>query len=94
MKKTVKPLFMGIIILFLIVFMNRNNYYENKTVLSETSIKQFEKDLQKGKTINPTNYLTKEKDYNNKATKGALEISKIIEKIVNKSLNKLFNYLR
>ena len=65
MKKIIKPIFMIIIILFFMVFINRNNYYENRTVLSEKSIKQFELDLKEGKEINPSNYLTKEKNYNN-----------------------------
>lgn len=94
MKKMIKPAFMAIVILFFIVFINRNNYYENKTILSENSIKQFEKDLKSGKEINPANYITKEKNYNNKITKSTLKVSKIIEKIVNKSLDKIFDYLQ
>lgn len=93
MKKTAKVIIFGIVILFIVVFLNRNNYYENQKVLSEEAIKQFETDIKNGKDINPNNYITKEKNYNNKASKIGKEISSVIEYLVNKSLKKVINYL-
>lgn len=94
MKRIIKVLFLGMIILFLIVFINRNNnYYENTNIIKEEAIKQFEKDLRDGKEIIPSHYITPKKDYNNKASIIGLKTSKIIEKIVKKTLNKMIRYI-
>ena len=39
-----------------------NAYYENKNVLTEEAIIQFEKDIKEGKNINVSTYLKEEKD--------------------------------
>ena len=93
MKKIIKFIFICSIILFFLVFINRNNYYDNERILTEESIKRFEKDLSKGKTINPRNYLTEKKNYNNHLSIFSMKISNTIEKIVNKSLIKVLNYI-
>ena len=93
MKKIVKILFIIVVVLFLITFINRNNYYDNSIILSNNAIKQFEKDLQEGKNINPTNYIVKKKDYNNNLTRISLKISKIIETTFNKTLKKALKYI-
>ncbi len=93
MKKIVKILFIIVVVLFLITFINRNNYYDNSNILSNNAIKQFEKDLQEGKNINPTNYIVKKKDYNNNLTRISLKISKIIETTFNKTLKKALKYI-
>ena len=82
-----------VVVLFLITFINRNNYYDNSNILSNNAIKQFEKDLQEGKNINPTNYIVKKKDYNNNLTRISLKISKIIETTFNKTLKKALKYI-
>lgn len=93
MKKIVKILFIIVVVLFLITFINRNNYYDNSNILSNNAIKQFEKDLQEGKNINPTNYIVKKKEYNNNLTRISLKISKIIETTFNKTLKKALKYI-
>ena len=93
MKKIVKILFIIVVVLFLITFINRNNYYDNSNILSNNAIKQFEKDLQEGKNINPTNYIVKKEDYNNNLTRISLKISKIIETTFNKTLKKALKYI-
>ena len=94
MKRIIKVLFLGMIILFLIVFINRNNnYYENTNIIKEEAIKQFEKDLKEDKEIIPSHYITPKKDYNNKAALIGLKTSKIIEKIDKKTLNKMIRYI-
>ena len=93
MKKIIKFTIIVTVILFLLTFINRNNYYDNSNILSNNAIKQFEKDLQEGKNINPTNYIVKKKDYNNNLTRISLKISKIIETTFNKTLKKALKYI-
>lgn len=93
MKRIIKLGFTLTIIVFILTFINRNNYYENSYTLSDESIKKFEKDLKNGKEINPRNYLPKRKEYNNRYSIAFIKISKSIEIIVNKSLKKFLKYL-
>ena len=66
MKRIVKIFIIALFIMYLITFINRNNYYESNQVLSDNAIRNFEEDLRNGKKINPSNYLPKKKNYNNK----------------------------
>lgn len=66
---------------------------ENKTVLTDEAIIRFEKDLKNGKKINPSDYIIKEKDYNNKACKIGLKISKIIENSFKNGFHFILRYL-
>ena len=91
MKKLIKPCFFILIILFVIIFLNRNNENIGDNVLSEESIIRFEEDLKEGKEIIPSNYLTPKKDYQNKANKIGMKCSNMIEKAVNKVLQKLLD---
>lgn len=93
MKKIIKFTIIVTVILFLLTFINRNNYYENSYILSDDSIKKFEEDLKNGKKINPSNYIPRKKDYKNKISIFTIKISKSIEFIVNHSLKKAFDYL-
>lgn len=94
MKKTIKLLFLVLVVLFLILFLDKNNhYYENEKILTDEAIARFEEDLKEGKEIVPSNYITEKKEYNNKASKIGLECSKIIEKIMNKLLKKFIESL-
>ena len=95
MKNLIKLLFIVFLIFFLsLYFSNYNNsYYENKKILTDEAIERFEKDLKEGKEINAKDYLPKEKDYNNKASKLGIEISNVIEKTFKKSLKIFMKYL-
>ena len=93
MKKIVKASILVVFIIYIITFVNRNNYYENTQVLSDNAIKHFEEDLKSGKEINPSNYLPKKKEYNNKTSIFFLKLSKTIEYVVNHSLKKALQYL-
>ena len=93
MKKIIKGSLLIMIIIYIITFVNRNNYYENSYTLSNESIKEFENDLREGKDINPRNYLPKKKNYSNRYSLIFTKISKSIEIVVNKSLKKFLNYL-
>mgnify|MGYP003571241610 CR=1 FL=1 len=92
MKKLIKLIFMVLVVLFLILFLNKNNnYYENENILTQEAIIQFEQDLKEGKDIVPSNYITKKKDYNNKASIFGRKCSNLIEKGVNKVIKKLLS---
>ena len=81
------------IIIYIITFVNRNNYYENTQVLSDNAIKHFEEKLKSGKEINPSKKKKKKKDYNNKTSLFFFFFSKTIENVVNCSLKKVLQYL-
>lgn len=90
MKKTIKGIGLVLVVLFLVVFLNKNNnVYENEKVLTEEAISRFEEDLKSGKEIVPSNYITPKKDYNNKLCKIGLKCSSIIESVANKVLQKI-----
>ena len=93
MKRITKILFLLLVLLFIILFLNRNNYYDSTTILTNDSIKKFEKDLKEGKEINPNNYIVEKKTYQNKTTLLFSKISKSIELVVNKSLNRFIKYI-
>lgn len=89
-KKILKISIVIIIVLFLIIYINKeNNYVANDYVISEESIKRFENDLKEGKEIIPSNYINQKKDYNNKLSLFGLKLSNLIERGVNIVLDKL-----
>ena len=94
MKKVIRGIVTILVILFLILFLNKNNnYYENEKILTEEAILQFEKDLEEGKELIPSNYITPRKDYDNKVSKLGRKCSNAIEKVVNKLLKKFLESL-
>ena len=95
MKRIIKVLFIIILILFLSLYFSKytNSFYENKKVLTDEAILQFEEDLKKGREIDSSNYLREEKDYNNKMSRIGLKSSMIIEKSFKKILKYSMNYL-
>lgn len=95
MNKIIKLLLVIILIFFLSLYFTNysNNYYEDKTILTEEAIRNYEKDLKDGKNITSKNYLPDEKNYNNNASKIGLNISNFIEKIVDKGFKFLTKYL-
>ncbi len=95
MNKLLQVLFWITIVFFFSLFFSKynNNYYENKKILTEEAIHTFEEDLKAGKEINPSNYLIKEKNYNNTASKLGRKASSWIEKGFQKILKIMMNYL-
>ena len=90
MKKIAKGLILIFIIFFFVTYIGRNNIQSSQSmILSEEDIARFEQDLREGKEIIPSNYMPKKKNYNNRASKVGLTISKGIEKVSNKILRKL-----
>lgn len=84
-----------LLILFFSLYFSKynNDYYENKRVLTDEAMKQFEKDVKSGKKIDAKNYLPKEKDYNNKASELGVKSSELIEKLFTKGLGAMMSYL-
>lgn len=98
-KKFSGFLFILLFLSFLVVYVAQaSGYYENlnfrKTYLTEEKIKEFEKDVEEGKKINPEDYVIEEhKDYSNKISKFGLKSSLFIEKHFKRFMNKLFGEL-
>jgi len=95
MKRIFKIISIVVIILFLSLYYSKynNEYYKNQKVLTDEAIIRFEKDLKEGKEINVNDYLPKEKDYNNKASKLGLKTSNFIDKVFTKSLKLFAKYI-
>ena len=95
MNKILKVLGLILIIFFLSLYFSKynNNYYNDKSNLTEEAIKRYEKDLKEGKSINSNNYKVVEKDYNNKASIIGLKTSKLIEDTFSYGLKHLMKYL-
>ena len=92
MKKVIKGIFILLFLLFLLIFVNKNNnYYESNTILTKEAIEAFEEDIKEGKQIIPSNYIQPKKEYNNGMSKLGLKSSKVIENIVNRILKKLLD---
>lgn len=79
-------IFLVLFLFFLVLYITQAfGYYEynnRKTnVMTEESIKKFEKDIQDGKNIKASDYLKKENDYNNKLSKFGLSLSNTVGNI-------------
>ena len=95
MNNLLKGLILMFMIFFLALYFSRynNEYYENKRILTEEAIIQYEKDLKEGKNIQVEKYLEVEKDYNNKVSKIGKKASKFIENAFRKGLKYAMKYL-
>ncbi len=91
-------IFKGVIILLIIVFLGlflvyKNGYYENslnnKVILTNEEIEQFESDLKKGE-LSLDSYHKMEIDYTTNTSKMSLKISNKIENIINSSIKFIF----
>ncbi len=81
MNNLIKIILFILLVFFLSLYFSNytTSYNENKKVLTEEAIKDYEKDLQEGKEIIPGNYIVKEKNYNNKVAMIGMKTSKFIE---------------
>lgn len=75
-----------------------SGYYEyknhKKVALTNEQIKQFEKDVSKGKNINIKKYIEiNNKDYQNNISKFGLSISTTSEKVIQKIISETFKIL-
>lgn len=97
--KRIFELFGGlVIILFLVIYIGQwTGYYQitenRKVALTEDAIKRFEADVQEGKEIIASNYLVKEKNYNNNISILCMKVSEAIENGFNKIMGLIFREL-
>ena len=85
-----------LVFFFVLLFAESHGYYKNKNekakILTETQIKNFEKDISEGKEIDLKKYvLYEDKDYSNKLSTGIYKISLGVEKIFDKTIKIVFN---
>ena len=90
-----KTLVTIVVLFFLILYLTSISNYQQienrkQNILTEEAIKQFENDVAAGKEIIASNYLKKEKNYNNKISTFALKVSNFIEKTYKKTILKIF----
>lgn len=103
MKIQANKLFKNILIFLFVIFIalyisQSTGYYEyeqyKKVALTNEQIKQFEKDVKDGKSVDVKDYISEtKKDYGNKISNAGLTISKKIEKYVTKFINGMFDSL-
>lgn len=94
MKKGFKIGLIIIIFLYLILFFSyKNGYYRNineeKRVLTDEKIKEYEEDLANGIDVTQKEYIVVTPSYDNKITRGFLKISNIVEQ----SLDRVIKYV-
>ena len=97
-SEILKLLGLLVVILFSVLYFGQaTGYYKvaagRKNTLTDDAIKRFEEDVAAGKEIVASNYLEKEKDYNNNISKIGREISKLIEMGFEKFMEGLFREL-
>ena len=86
-------LFFSYLVLY---FAQKNGYYDElnnkKSYLTEEKIKEFEKDVEKGKKIDVNNYvIDMKKDYSTKVSDFGLFTSNLFSKYFKYTMNKIFN---
>ncbi len=97
-KKLFELLGCIVVILFLVIYIGQGTgYYQitenRKTALTDEAIKRFEEDVRSGKEIVASNYLVKEKNYNNNISILGMKISEMIETGFNKFMMFIFKEL-
>lgn len=85
-----------VVFFFILLFAEEHGYYQNKNekakILTESQIKEFEKDISEGKNIDLKKYvLYEDKDYSNGLSKDVYNISLEVEKIFDKTIKIIFN---
>ncbi len=101
MKKSdiLKVVVLVVIISFLgMIIASTNGYYEGeleqKTILTNEAIDQFEKDVKAGKKIDINNYLENTtRDYDNRFSNTGRYISKKIEDVITTGAKKIFSFI-
>lgn len=98
MKKMVKYGFIGLVVLYLILYVSyENGYYERlnaeKALMTEEMIMKYEKDLANGVDVTKESYVIENNDYTNVYTRTSLDISKKFEKVIDSTIKFLFRKL-
>ncbi len=95
MKKYLKIGFLLIVLLYLLLFFSyKNGYYkdlnEEKKILTDEKIKEYEEDLKNGIDVTKKEYVVVEPSYDNAYTRTFLKLSKTIESSFDKTIKYLF----
>ena len=101
MKKKINPVLLTTIILFgiymALYYMAETGYYDykeyNKMIVTEEAMKKFESDVSEGKDVSIENYITPQKNYENKVSTLGLKASESIEKFMTKGIGGFFKVL-
>lgn len=101
MKKKINPVLLTTIILFgiymALYYMAETGYYDykeyNKMIVTEEAMKKFESDVSEGKDVSIENYITPQKNYENKVSNLGLKASESIEKFMTKGIGGFFKVL-
>ncbi len=98
LEKLLKKLLLICFIIFLVLYITNKmgyNEYKNsqKAYLTSEKIKQFEKDIARGKDVTIKDYLPKEISYQNKLSKIGLKISDTTSLLIKNTVQKTFKTL-
>lgn len=95
-KKIIKVIFTCLFLSFVVSYViEMTGYYEynlqNKTIMTNESIAQFEKDLAEGKDVTIENYVVStEKDYTSSLTRTTNKVSVKVNKILKEGIESVF----
>ena len=95
-KKIVKYVLSGMFIAFIISYViEKSGYYEynlqNKTIMTNESMAQFEKDIADGKDVTLEDYVvTTEKDYTSNLTRTTNKVSVKVNKFLKQGIESVF----
>jgi len=95
MKKSIKYGIIGIVLLYLILYISyENGYYERlnqeKTLLTEEMILKYEEDLANGVDVSKEDYIIEKNNYGNLYTNLSLKVSRKIENAIDSFMKLLF----
>ena len=94
----IKYIFLSLFLIFIALYFSASaGYFEyingKKVALTESQIKEFEKDVAAGKKVDALKYTEENGNYQNRISKLGLSISDISYKIINKGLGLSFKAL-
>ena len=98
-KKIFKIIFFSLFLAFVISYIiQKTGYYEynlqNKMVMTNEAMKQFEQDIKEGKDVRREDYLVStEKDYTSTLTKGTNKVSIKVNSILKKGIEGVFKVI-
>lgn len=95
MKKTIKFTFIGLLGIFLLLFISyENGYYERinseKALMTEEMILKYEEDLANGVDVSKEDYSIKKNDYTNLYTRTSLKVSSKVEDTIDSVIKFFF----
>ena len=98
-KKIIKSVFIIFFLAFIVSYIiERSGYYEynlqNRMILTNESMKKFEKDISDGKDVTLENYaIPTSKDYSSTLTKKTNKLSVGVNKVLKKGIENIFKLL-